>query len=180
MAAFLSSKGSTMEKGTKMSNHETTVESTTSRRKAAPRVLAALLGASLLVGVVAPSATATPAPPTSVSVAAGGTTPTGQVPLAIAPMADAWGVVAVHNGSWGYKEVVYGKATTRQIANAPAWDVVYIMLGAGGLWGIPLAVSAWTIKYRAQDAVNTGQCFAMVRPFWGAGWWAAKSPWGCR
>src|SRR6266498_3361371 len=108
---------------------------------------------------------------------AAGVTLTGVAPASAS--SEAYGIVAVHNGGWGYQEIVYGKGTTRQIANAPWWDAGIILTNVTP-WAIPLAVTLWTIKYRAQDAVNTGQCYALVRPFWGAWYFAAKESWGCR
>lgn len=100
-------------------------------------------------------------------------------PASGARSAEGWGIVAVHTGGWGYREVVYGRGTTREIANAPVWNVIQILSAAGGIFGIPVALNAWTFQYRAQDALNSGQCFALVRPFWGSWYWPAKESWGC-
>jgi hypothetical protein len=71
----------------------------------------------------------------------------------------AYGIVAVHTGSWGYREVVYGKGTTQQIANSPVWDLGALI--AGYTWfGLPAAVDLYLVKYEAQQAVNSGRCFA--------------------
>jgi hypothetical protein len=100
----------------------------------------------------------------------------------------AYGVVAVHTGGWGYMETVYGKGTTHQLATSPVWEVGGILGGAVVGWSsaaaqlaaLPLSVYAWTIHYRAQQADASGQCFAMVRPFWGAPSFPGVESWGCR
>ena len=81
----------------------------------------------------------------------------------------AHGVVAVHTGSWGYKEIVFGRATTRDIANSSVWDISALILSLAGPYGFAGALDAVLVKARAQDAVNTGQCFAQVRG-WSTGW----------
>lgn len=88
----------------------------------------------------------------------------------------AYGVVATYNLGWGFTENVYGRGTTRQIANSSVWDIG-ALLAAITPGGIPSALSLYLVKFRAQDAVNTGQCFAFVK---GWGIWPAKESRGCR
>ena len=95
----------------------------------------------------------------------------------------ASGVVAVHTGSWGYREVVYGRATTRLIATSSVWELGPLLVGAtaggvaaasGGAYAasvvaaslaaLPVATQLYLIKFRAQEADRLGQCFAIVRP----------------
>lgn len=94
----------------------------------------------------------------------------------------AYGVVAVHTGGWGYREVVFGKGTTQQLANSPVWDLIPILMQATPY--IPEAAlvveSAYLIKYEAQQAVRSGQCFAAVRPTWVPWSFPGTESWGCR
>src|SRR5581483_3961690 len=92
----------------------------------------------------------------------------------------ASGVVAVHNGSWGYQELVFGKATTAQLADAAPIQILNSAAGKVGIWVLPLGVYAWTIQLRARQAENSGQCFALVRPGWYLPlYFAAQESWGC-
>ena len=89
-------------------------------------------------------------------------------------------MVAVHTGGWGYREMVLGKGSTQQLASSPIPDVVAILSGILGPWGIGVGgVYAYLVHWRAVDAVNNGQCFAWVRPFWGSPYFPAKESWGC-
>lgn len=120
------------------------------------------------------------------SVLAGGAVLVGQQ---AANADDGTGVVAQHTGRWGYNEIVFGKSTTRRIATSSIWDigslvggpaVAYLGSPAAQLVAIPGGVYLWTVKWRAQDALNTGQCFSLVRPFYGSPGFAAKTWQGCR
>ena len=58
---------------------------------------------------------------------------TGLVAVGSAPASahgGASGVVAVHTGSWGYREVVYGRATTHRIATSSVWELGSLLTGA--------------------------------------------------
>jgi hypothetical protein len=91
------------------------------------------------------------------------------------------GIAAVHTGSSGYKELVYSKAATRRIANAPVWDMGTLLAGYAGLAWLPLAVDMYLYKYRAEDAVRHNQCFALVKSYWtGNIYFPGKESWGCR
>jgi urea transporter len=93
--------------------------------------------------------------------------------------APASGVVAVHNGSWGYQEVVFGKATTQRLATSPVWDLSGILAGVAPA-AVPAAVYVYLIGYEARQAVASGQCFASVRMVWGTPFFPGKESWGCR
>ncbi len=90
------------------------------------------------------------------------------------------GPVAVHTGRWGYREQVYGRATTRAVAQSSITDVIMIASAVVGPWGVIPATYVWTLKFRAQDALNTGQCVSIVRPVWGSPYFPAKTWWGCQ
>lgn len=92
---------------------------------------------------------------------------------------EASGVVAVHNGRFGYQEIVIGKASTRRIAGSSFWNISATLASITG-YGIPLAVMLQMYQFRAQDAINTGQCFALVRPAYGFAYLPAKTGWDCR
>ena len=145
------------------------------RRAAVPLAVAMTLTTG---AAVAPQASAAPVAAPVAAVA------TANVPQATPDLlpayGGAYGIVAVHNGSWGYKEIVYGRGTTAQLAASPYWDLGMILSGVTG-WGIPLAVTMWAAKTKAQEAVNTNQCFALVRPtYWPNIYWPARESWGCR
>src|SRR4051812_7181661 len=89
------------------------------------------------------------------------------------------GVVAVHNGGWGYQELVYSKAATRQLADQRATDIIAVLTGLTG-YGVPVALQAYLVKAKAQDAVGRGECFALVRPVGGSPYFPATERWGCR
>lgn len=93
--------------------------------------------------------------------------------------AEASGVVAVHNGRLGYQEIVIGKSSTRRIASSSFWNLSSTLATITG-YGVPLAVMLQLYQFRAQDAVNTGQCFALVRPAYGFSYFPAKTSWDCR
>jgi len=93
----------------------------------------------------------------------------------------AYGVVAVHTGSWGYREVVLGRGTTQQWANSPWWDLGGTVATTLSLYGLPFAVDLYLVHYEAQQAANSGRCVALVRSDWWLGWSApGVESWGCR
>jgi hypothetical protein len=92
--------------------------------------------------------------------------------------ADGWGVVAVHTGSWGYRELVLGKGTTRAIANAPVSDVIAHTAGQYTVDSVRRAMAQWGISWWPYPhfwiKVGTPEVFADV-VFWACArysvWW---------
>ena len=119
------------------------------------------------------------------------------IPAVLAPAAQAetgaHGVVAIHTGPWGYREVVSGKGTTQQlhdlihrygaVTNTPIGYLVSM-----GAWAAinPFAGAAvqtymWTVQYKVDQAVARNTCFALVRlTSWPNVYWPGVEPWGCR
>jgi len=93
------------------------------------------------------------------------------------------GIVAIHTGSWGYREVVYGRGTTHWLATSsyPLSVAGTLIAWSGGI-RIPVLLPVYlgTMVYRAEQADNSGRCFAMVRPTWVPIYFAAVESWGCR
>jgi len=115
----------------------------------------------------------------TIGIAGGGI---GGAALVAAPdaQAAAYGVVAVHTGSWGYREVVFGRGTTQQIADSPWWALAGMVVGQAGLYGLPVVESLYLNQYEAEKAASHGICFAVVRPTWIPWAFPGVESWGCR
>jgi hypothetical protein len=109
----------------------------------------------------------------------------GAVLLATAGSAQAEsgasGIVAIHTGSWGYREVVYGKNWTQGIATWGGRYGVYedIVGDLSDLIG-PVAVWEDATVYQAQHAAASNRCLAMVRMAWVPIYFPGIESWGCR
>jgi hypothetical protein len=93
----------------------------------------------------------------------------------------ASGIVAEHRGSWGYHEVVFGKATTRAVAESGLLGGASLVAGYLSIYLMPAALLGYLWQNRAQAAVSRGQCLAAVSSrFMGPGSYPGITSQGCR
>jgi hypothetical protein len=128
---------------------------------------------------------------TSLTLILGGGVAALAAPVSAQAESGASGIVAIHTGSWGYREVVYGKSSTQQLYNethpmSNLWGAASYLGGLGASAAInPFSAAAagtymWTVQQQVGNAVAHNTCFALVRLAWVPVYWPGVEPWGCR